>query len=142
MYRFALFDLFGTLVDDQGNSFAGAAELLGGLPPDRWAVVTSCPRGLALALIAHAGLPEPPVLVSSDDVERTKPAPDCYAAAASAFEAHPNECVAIEDSNAGIAAARAAGIDVIAVLRGRSADFAHAASYTVRTLADVRLDLG
>lgn len=141
VYRYALFDLFGTLVDDQGRALDGARELLLGLPPDRWAIVTSCPRGLARALIAQAGLPEPRVLITADDVERGKPAPECYLAAATAFGADANECVAIEDSSAGISAARAAGIDVIAILRGRSADFAHAASYTARTIADARVEL-
>ena len=128
MYRYALFDLFGTLVDDQGKAMAGAAALLAGLPPDRWAIVTSCPRGMALALIARAGLPTPRVLVSADDVERGKPAPDCYLAAAAAFGAEPKDCIAIEDSTGGIAAARAAGMDVIAVGRGLA-------------IADVRLEL-
>jgi sugar-phosphatase len=141
VYRYALFDLFGTLIDEEGRALTGAAELLASLPADRWAIVTSCPRRLALALIAHAGLPEPRVLVSADDVQRGKPAPECYLAAAAAFDAPPNECVAIEDSTGGIAAARAAGIDVIAILRGRSSEFAHAASYTARTIADVRVDL-
>ena len=129
MYRYALFDLFGTLVDDQGKAMAGAASLLAGLPPERWAIVTSCPRNLALALIAHAGLPAPRVLVSADDVERGKPAPECYLAAAAAFGAEPKECLAIEDSTGGIAAARAAGMDVITVGGGRMA------------IADVRVEL-
>lgn len=141
MYRYALFDLFGTLVDEQGAALDGARELLAGLPPERWAIVTSCPLGLAGALIAHASLPVPRVLITADDVERGKPAPDCYLAAAAAFGAAPNECIAIEDSTAGISAARAAGIDVIAILRGRSAEFARAASYTARTIADVLLEL-
>ena len=128
MYRYALFDLFGTLVDDQGRAQPGAAALLASLPPERWAIVTSCPRNLALGLIAHAGLPVPRILVSADDVERGKPAPDCYLAAAAAFGVEPNACVAIEDSAGGIAAARAAGMDVIAVGRGLA-------------IADVRVEL-
>lgn len=141
MYRFALFDLFGTLVDDEGRAIEGAAELLSGLPDGRWAVVTSCPRRLALELIARAELPAPALLVSADDVLRGKPAPDPYAAAVRWLGATADECVAIEDSAGGIASARAAGVDVIAVLRGRSSDFARAASYTARTIADVRLEL-
>jgi len=142
VYRYALFDLFGTLVDEGGGAIEGAPELLAGLPPERWAVVTSCPRRLAVALIARAGLPEPRLLVSADDVAHGKPAPDPYAAAVRGFGAHPAQCIAIEDSAAGIASARAAGVDVIAVLRGRAADFARAASYTARTIGDIVLDLG
>ncbi|MDQ2992052.1 MAG: HAD-IA family hydrolase, partial [Candidatus Eremiobacteraeota bacterium] len=87
------------------------------------------------------GLPAPRVLITADDVERGKPAPDCYLAGAVAFGAAVNDCIAIEDSAAGISAARAAGIDVIAILRGRSAEFARAASFTARTIADARVEL-
>ena len=56
----------------------GAAAFLGSLPADRWAIVTSSPRRLALRRLAAAGLPMPAVLVTAEDVERGKPAPDCF----------------------------------------------------------------
>ncbi|MFO1061806.1 MAG: hypothetical protein U1E53_33145 [Dongiaceae bacterium] len=40
---------------------AGAAAFLRSLPPERWAIVTSAPRGLALARLDRAGIPVPPV---------------------------------------------------------------------------------
>lgn len=128
MYRYALFDLFGTLVDGEGRAMPGVTDLLASLPADRWAIVTSCPRRLALDLIARAGLPRPRVLISAEDVVSGKPAPECYLAAAAAFGTLPNECIAIEDSTGGIAAARGAGMDVIAVGHGRA-------------IADVRVEL-
>ena len=45
----------------------GAAALLAQLPPERWAVVTSATRHLALARFGFAGLPRPRILVSSDE---------------------------------------------------------------------------
>src|SRR5579862_4859092 len=78
MYDAVLFDLFGTLVTDRGEATPGAAAVLDKLPPARWAVVTSCPRGLAGALIARSGLRRPGTIVTSDDVQRGKPAPDGY----------------------------------------------------------------
>ena len=54
----------------------GAAVFLASLPADRWAIVTSSPRRLALRRLAAAGLPVPAVLVTAEDVERGKPAPD------------------------------------------------------------------
>jgi sugar-phosphatase len=52
----------------------GACEFLRALPADRWAVVTSAPRTLALRRMAAGGLPIPDVLVTAEDVQRGKPA--------------------------------------------------------------------
>ena len=55
------------------------------------------------------------VTVSSEEVERGKPAPDVYLAAAQGLGVDPAGCVAIEDSSSGLRAAAAAGMTVIAV---------------------------
>jgi HAD superfamily hydrolase (TIGR01509 family) len=55
------------------------------------------------------------VTVSSEEVERGKPAPDVYLAAARGLGVDPSGCVAIEDSSSGLRAAAAAGMTVIAV---------------------------
>src|SRR6266850_3340329 len=56
----------------------GAMELLQALPPERWAIVTSCTRPLAGVRIAAAGLPKPRYLVTSTDVKNGKPDPEPY----------------------------------------------------------------
>ena len=53
--------------------------------------------------------------VSSEEVERGKPAPDVYLEAARRLRAAPARCVAIEDSSNGLRAAAAAEMPVIAV---------------------------
>ena len=55
------------------------------------------------------------VTVSSEEVERGKPAPDVYLAAARRLGVDAAECVAIEDSSNGVRAAAAARMTVIAV---------------------------
>jgi HAD superfamily hydrolase (TIGR01509 family) len=55
------------------------------------------------------------VTLSSEEVARGKPAPDVYLAAAEALGAEPGEVAAIEDSDNGIRAGRAAGMRVIAI---------------------------
>jgi sugar-phosphatase len=85
------------------------------LPQDRWALVTSAPRLLALRRIEAAGLPPPPLLISADDVSRGKPAPDCFLKAAEALGVPPERCLVWEDAPAGISAAEAAGMMVIVV---------------------------
>jgi HAD superfamily hydrolase (TIGR01509 family) len=55
------------------------------------------------------------VTLSSEEVGRGKPAPDVYVAAAEALGAAPGDVAAIEDSDNGIRAGRAAGMRVIAI---------------------------
>src|SRR5712691_2255061 len=53
--------------------------------------------------------------VSSEEVERGKPAPDVYLEAARRLGIEPSRCAAVEDSRNGILSARAAGMRVIAI---------------------------
>jgi mannitol-1-/sugar-/sorbitol-6-phosphatase len=138
-YDAVLFDLFGTLVDDAAEPIDGALASLDAVKNARWAIVTSCGLRFAQALLAHAHLPVPEVLVTADDVLRNKPAPDGYLYAAQRLRVKPARALVIEDSLQGIAAAREAAMDVVAVLRGRSPGFARAATYTAKTIAAVHL---
>ncbi|WP_296257476.1 MULTISPECIES: HAD-IA family hydrolase [unclassified Pseudomonas] len=93
----------------------GAARFLAALPADRWAVVTSAPRLLAERRIQAAGLPLPRIMVAAEDVERGKPAPDCFLLAARRLGVKPEQCLVFEDAPAGIAAAEAAGAKVMVI---------------------------
>jgi sugar-phosphatase len=93
----------------------GAGTLLRALPADRWAVVTSADRQLALVRLKAAGLPLPSVLVSAEDVVRGKPAPDGFKLGAQRLGADAASCIVFEDAPAGIAAGLAAGARVIAI---------------------------
>lgn len=97
------------------ESIAGIQAFLASLPVDRWAVVTSAPRALALRRIAAAGLPTPPLLIAAEDVTLGKPAPDCFVLAATRLGVAASECLVFEDAPAGIAAAEAAGAGVIVI---------------------------
>ncbi len=93
----------------------GAAELLKSLPTDRWCVVTSGTRYLATARLKLGELPAPRVLVSADDVSKGKPDPEPYLMGAQLLGMNPVECLVIEDAPAGIRAAHAGGMKVIAI---------------------------
>lgn len=137
LYDAVCFDLFGTLVDPDGRPAVGLHALLERIAGARWAVVTSCPRGLARGLLAQAGVREVPVVITADDVERNKPDPQGYRLAIARLGAH--NALAVEDSAGGISAARGAGLDVVALLCGRDARFAREATYAVEALAQLRL---
>jgi HAD superfamily hydrolase (TIGR01509 family) len=55
------------------------------------------------------------VVVSGEDVRHGKPHPEIYLQAAERLHADPADCVAIEDTTHGIAAARAAGMRAVAM---------------------------
>ncbi|MET3709554.1 sugar-phosphatase [Sphingomonas trueperi] len=97
------------------EEIAGAAAFLAALPRSRWAIVTSAPRALALRRIEAAGLPEPALLISAEDVARGKPEPDCFLLAAEQLGTTADRCLVLEDSPAGIAAACKAGAHVLVV---------------------------
>lgn len=93
----------------------GAPEFLASLPADRWAIVTSAPRRLAERRIAAAGLPMPRVLVTGDDVEHGKPAPDPFILGARQLGYPVSRCLVFEDAPAGVEAAEAAGAPVVVI---------------------------
>jgi sugar-phosphatase len=111
-------------IEDVGGieAIAGAAAFLSSLPEQRWAIVTSAPRVLALRRIEAAGLPLPQILVTADDVTHGKPAPDCFLLAAGRLGVAAQDCLVFEDAPAGIRAAEAAGATVMVV----TASHAHA----------------
>jgi HAD superfamily hydrolase (TIGR01509 family) len=89
-----------------------------GLP---WAVVTSADARLARARLGAAGIPDPPLLVTVEDVRVGKPDPECYLLAARRLGVDPTACLVVEDAEPGVVSGRAAGA-VVAGLRGVPAD--------------------
>lgn len=92
----------------------GALELLQALPPERWAIVTSCTRPLAEVRLRAAGLPRPLQFVTSSDVKHGKPSPEPYRKGAEMLGFAPEDCIVVEDAPAGIKSGKAAGARVIA----------------------------
>lgn len=87
----------------------GAAAFLAMIPTDRWAVVTSAARHLAICRIKAAGLPMPNVLIAAEDVILGKPDPSGYCRAADLLGRPISDCVVFEDAPAGLRAGVASG---------------------------------
>jgi len=120
------------LADVAGLSVVpGSREFLAALPASRWGVVTSCGRALAELRLTSVGLPIPTILVTSEDVSQGKPAPDGYQLGAKRLGLDPAACVVFEDAPAGIAAARAAGAQVIALTTMQAARHLPGADATI-----------
>jgi HAD superfamily hydrolase (TIGR01509 family) len=134
---------FYALIDSAVHPTPGLFALLAhlehlGVPR---AVATSSRREYADRLLRNHGLDRHfQFLLTAADVARGKPDPEIYLKAASRFEIEPGELLVLEDSPAGVAAARAAGALVIAVPHEHSpaADLAEAHAVIDR-LDDPRL---
>lgn len=124
---------------DGTKPMPGADRLLE-LPDDRVAVASSGTHAIIRARMAAAGLRRPTIVVGSEDVARAKPAPDIFLAAAKLLGRDPADCLVIEDSLNGLAAAKAAGCATLAVTTTHSADEL-SADAIITTLGDVAWEL-
>jgi HAD superfamily hydrolase (TIGR01509 family) len=97
----------------------GAQELLERLRQMdgvRVALASNSSREIVDIALRVAGLTDAfEAIVTSDDVEHPKPAPDIYLLACERLDVAPQDAVALEDAAPGIAAAKAAGLFTIAV---------------------------
>jgi sugar-phosphatase len=106
----------------------GVKTLLAGLPPERWAIVTSSTRRLLLVRLKAAGLPVPERIITADDVERGKPDPEPYRRGVELLGFRSEECLVVEDAPSGVGAGKAAGCHVLGVLGTHSAEELHGAA--------------
>jgi sugar-phosphatase len=130
-------------IDDKEGVTAlpGAAELLAHLPPDRFAIVTSATRPLAVARLGYAGIPVSRHMITANDVIHGKPSPEPFLKGAALLGFAPVDCLVFEDSPAGIASARSAGMKAIALQTTYPADQLQAAHAIIGDLADVKATL-
>lgn len=123
--------------DTDGVVPIGGAEAflasLDGLPH---ALVTSADEALTRARMGAAGLSLPPVAVMAEHVTRSKPDPEGFLLGAKLLGIAPEDCIAFEDSEAGIAAARTAGMQVVGI---GPATAGFGATVTVESLHQVRV---
>ncbi|MGW2524738.1 HAD-IA family hydrolase [Streptomyces sp. NPDC001617] len=115
----------------------GAGEFLASLKGLPHALVTSADVALSTARMAAAGLALPEVRVTAECVGASKPDPEGFLKGAAELGIDPADCIVFEDSAAGIAAGRAAGMRVVGV--GARADF-HEPDVVVRDLTQVRVE--
>ncbi len=105
------------------------------------AVASSSPPRLIEAVLGAAGLLELfAATVSSEEVERGKPAPDVYLEACRRIGVDPGRAAAVEDSSNGIRSAAAAGMTVLAVPNRAyppAQDALDAATHVADSIADV-----
>lgn len=93
----------------------GAAELLRSLPSEKWVLVTSSTRPLAMVRLQAGGHAVPKNVITGSDITHGKPHPEPFEKAAAMIGVATSECMVIEDTAAGIRAGKAAGCRVLAL---------------------------
>ncbi len=131
-------EIYRALVRQSGVTILpGARELLEALQAEGIpaAVASSTPRLNLDAIFAATALDRFfKAVVCGDDVINGKPAPDVFLLAASKLGLGPDECLVIEDAHAGIEAAIAAGMRVLAVATTNPLADLHRATAAVESL--------
>ena len=104
------------------------------------AVATSTRRDYAIPRLQQCGLVDRfATITTGDQIVHGKPAPDIYLLAARTINVQPSRCVALEDSEAGVCSAHAAGMTVCMVpdLKQPSDDIRRRAQGVYDSLLDV-----
>ncbi|MCP4618190.1 MAG: HAD family phosphatase [Bradyrhizobium sp.] len=110
-------DAFDGLLAQSSPARLPAAELLDrARGAKKIALVSSGNRRGVTAILASVGWENVfDIVISGDDVVRGKPDPEGYRKAAAALNVRPDECLVIEDTDAGLTSGRAAGMAVLDV---------------------------
>ena len=121
-----------------------ALDLIGSVRDSgiKTALVSSSPKHLIELVMDKfriAGLFE--LILSGEQVERGKPAPDIYLKAARELEVAPDNCLVVEDAPSGVAAAKAAGMCCLAISTSASKTELAAADRVVDGLAEIDLSM-
>jgi len=139
------YELYLERVARELHAFPGAVELVrsckvAGL---RVALASSADRVKIDANLRQIGLPSESwdAIVTGDDVEHKKPAPDLFLLAASKLGLASGQCVVVEDAVSGIQAAKASGMRCVAVAQSLSEEQLRGADLIKPRISDLTLEL-
>lgn len=121
-----------------GDTLPGAIELLTYLKENNYKIALGSASKNALFILERTGIVNFfDTVVDGNAVKASKPDPEVFLNGAKALDIDPNECLVIEDAQAGIDAALAAGMYVIGI--GKHADLKRAI-YLINNLKELLED--
>ncbi len=126
--------IYGELIGEGVSQLLGASALLEELGQQGYqlAVVSSSLRWMMDEVLARAGLTGFfQVSISADDVQEEKPSPEPYLLALAELSLDPGDAVVVEDSEAGVASAVNAGIEVVALRHKYNGEHDFSGAYVV-----------
>ncbi len=96
--------------------FEGVKELFKQLKERNIKIAIGSASKNAPKLVKYLGIEEDiHYIVDANEIEKGKPAPDTFLAAAQAFGLKPEECIGVEDATAGVQAIKSAGMFAIGI---------------------------
>jgi HAD superfamily hydrolase (TIGR01509 family) len=112
-----LIDIQVSKMREETPTMPGALELVKQLQDNgvKTALVSASPRNIVDAVLENLGAELFPFSISADDVENTKPNPECYLMAASIAQVQIKDCLIFEDSLTGMQSAQQSGAYLVAV---------------------------
>ncbi|WP_108650852.1 HAD-IA family hydrolase [Dongshaea marina] len=117
----------------------GALDFVSSIPLSKWAIATSGPRAIATTSLKASGFPAPSNMICGEDVCKGKPDPEPFTRAADLLGVSPKECVAFEDSPAGVKSAKSAGCFTIALKTSHETDALAEADLLVDTFENISI---
>ena len=126
---------------DEVQAYTDAGRFLRRIPQGmRLAIATGSRRLEVEGILWRAVMTQSfQTIVTAEDYTRPKPAPDPFQMAARLLGLSPAACLVVEDSPAGVLAAQAAGMPVVAVERSGEVAGLEQATWRVATLDDLTL---
>ncbi len=126
---------------EEVQPFTDAARFLRRIPDGiRLAIATGSRRLEVEGILWRAVMTQSfQTIVTAEDYTHPKPAPDPFLTTARLLQLSPAACLVVEDSPAGVTAAQAAGMPVVAVERGQEVPGLEQATWKVSTLDDLGL---
>ncbi len=116
----------------------GAIELLDRLKDMNYRLALASASKNAPVVVERLGIVRYfEVVADGSSVEKTKPAPDLFLYVADKMNLPPAECLVVEDAEAGVEAARAAGMATIGI---GPRERVGAADFVYRSVADIRIE--
>lgn len=91
------------------SAFPGVKQFLSKLTDVPWMIVTSGTRDVAQARLKASGIVSPRGAISGEEVHYGKPDPEPFLLGARRLNFEPHECIAFEDTRAGVLSAKRAG---------------------------------
>lgn len=133
--------IFKERIKEEGTAFEGVIPLVLKLYKETsLAIASSSPRHVVKLILQKLKIREYfSVIVSGDDIKRTKPDPEIYLKAASLLNTNPKNCLVVEDSINGVRAAKAAGMACVAVTNSFKKEKLKEADYLLSSLKDFNI---
>ncbi len=116
----------------------GALELLDRLKDKNYRLALASASKNAPEVVERLGIAHNfEVIADGNSVEKTKPAPDLFLYVSEKMNLHPAECLVVEDAEAGVEAARAAGMATIGI---GPQERVGAADFVYPSVAEIRIE--